>query len=87
MVETSKFAIISLILGIISIPFIWIFGVGILLGILAIIFGIISLKKINKEKLAGKSMAIAGILIGCIPIIWLLSIGILAYLGILTPTG
>ena len=87
MVETSNSAITSLILGIVSIPLIWIFGLGILLGILAIIFGIISLKKINKEKLAGKSMAIAGILTGCIPIIWLLIIGILAYLGILNPAG
>ncbi len=87
MVETSKSAITSLILGIVSIPFIWIFGLGIILGILAIIFGIISLKKIKKEKLAGKSMAIAGLITGCIPLIWLLSIGILAYIGILTPSG
>ena len=87
MVDTSNFATTSLILGIVSIPLIWVFGIGILLGILAIIFGIISLKKIKKEKLAGKSMAIAGIITGCIPIMWILSIGILAYFGILTPTG
>ena len=87
MVETSKSAITSLILGIVSIPFIYLFGLGIILGILAIIFGIISLKKIRKGKLAGKGMAIAGIITGFIPIIWILSIGVLAYLGILTPAG
>jgi len=85
MVETSNSAITSLILGIVSIPFIWVFGIGIILGILSIIFGIISLRNIKKEKLAGKNMAIAGIITGCISIILVLFIVILAYFGILTP--
>ncbi|MFA5142335.1 MAG: DUF4190 domain-containing protein [Candidatus Woesearchaeota archaeon] len=87
MVETSNFAIASLILGIISIPFIELFGLGVILGILAIILGRHSLKQIKRKKLAGKGMAIAGIITGGIPLIWLLSIGLLAYFGVLSPAS
>lgn len=85
MAQTSRYAIISLILGIASISLFWIYGVGIVLGILAIVFGILALKQIKKEKLAGKGMAIGGIITGCVPLILLLAIGILAYYGVSTP--
>ncbi len=82
MVETSKSAITALVLGIVSVFTISLFGLGMLLGILAIIFGIVSLRKIKKENLSGRGMAIAGILI---PLIWILLIAFLAFFGILNP--
>ncbi|MBT3394968.1 DUF4190 domain-containing protein [archaeon] len=57
--RTTGFAIASLVLGI--------FGITIIGAILAIIFGIIALNKINKnKKIGGKSMAIVGIVLGSI---------------------
>jgi hypothetical protein len=58
--QKSGLAIASLVLGIVSfIPL-----VGVLLGILAIIFGIVSFSKIKKENLGGRGFAIAGIILG-----------------------
>ena len=82
MVETSKSAITSLVLGIISFFTMSIFGLGLALWALAIIFGIVSLRKIKTENLAGKKMAIAGMII---PLVWILLIAILAFFGILNP--
>lgn len=53
--QQTGMGITSMILGILSIPTIFCYGFGIILGILAIIFGILSLKT------AGRGMGIAGI--------------------------
>jgi predicted Zn finger-like uncharacterized protein len=54
--QQTGMGITSMILGILSIPTIFCYGFGIILGILAIIFGILSLKT------AGRGMGIAGII-------------------------
>jgi len=65
--KTSGFAITSLVLGIIAIfpnPF-----SSIILGILALIFGLIAKSKINKGSVGGKGISIAGIILGIIGIV------------------
>lgn len=65
-VRKSGFAIASLVLGLMFfIPLL-----GAFVGILAIIFGVISLVKIKNEGLSGKGFAIAGIILGSIGIIF-----------------
>ena len=54
--QQTGMGVTSMILGILSIPVIFCYGFGIILGILAIIFGILSLKT------AGRGMGIAGII-------------------------
>ena len=88
--KTSGLAITSMILGIVSLILGWIPILGWIIFSLAIIFGIIALTKISKdENLEGKGMAIAGIVMGAIPLIGLiilvLGIGGFAYSGILSP--
>jgi len=64
--QTSGFAITSFVLGLLSfIPMI-----GVILGILAIIFGFISMNNIRKEKLGGKGFAIIGIIFGILGILF-----------------
>ena len=60
--KTDGFAITSMVLGIIAIlTCIY----GIILGVLAVIFGHVSLSKINKDPtLGGKGMAVAGLACG-----------------------
>ena len=61
--QTSGLAIASMVLGIVSFVF-----VGIILGPLAIIFGSIAIKKIDKHphELSGRGMALAGIICGIV---------------------
>ena len=77
-------AIASLVLGIISfIPLI-----GLLLGLLAIIFGIISLVQIKKRKLSGKGLAITGIVLGVLGMLFTVFIyGSLYYLVFVAEDG
>ncbi len=66
--QTSGLAIASLVLGILGFT-----CFSILTGIPALILGIISLGKINKSSgaVTGKGMAIAGIVLGSLSILWL----------------
>ncbi len=75
--EKSGLAIASFILGLVSfIPL-----VGILLGALAIIIGFISLSKIKKYKLEGRSFAITGIILGiCGALFTVILYGVLFFL-------
>ncbi|MEX1015021.1 MAG: DUF4190 domain-containing protein [Candidatus Paceibacterota bacterium] len=82
--QKSGLATASLILGLVSfIPL-----VGVLLGILAVILGIISLKQIKKMNLGGKKMAISGIILGLLGIIFTFAMyGLLFYYGSVSKTG
>ena len=70
--QKSEFAVASLVIGVLS--FIQVFGVE--KGVVAIIFGIIALGKIEKseENLSGKGYAIAGIILGILMIALTLSV-------------
>jgi len=74
----SGFAITSLVLGIASfIPL-----VGLLLGLLAIIFGIIAKSKIKKGIYSGKGLSTSGIILGVLGIIVPFALyGLLFYFG------
>ncbi|HRN96900.1 MAG TPA: DUF4190 domain-containing protein [Candidatus Saccharibacteria bacterium] len=58
--NNNGFAIASLVLGVISVPLVLAWLISIPTGILAIIFGAISLKS------PGRSMALAGLITGCV---------------------
>ncbi len=63
--RNSGMAITSLVLGIVSVPLLCLFGVGILTGITGLILGIIALVSISKnpQRLGGRGLAIAGIIV------------------------
>ena len=64
--QTNGFAIAALVLGILAIvTFLTIFG-GLILGVLALVLGIIGLNRAKTTNGSGKGMAIAGIITGVI---------------------
>jgi len=80
----SGLAIASLILGLLSfIPL-----VGVLLGIIAVIIGILGVSQIKKKTLGGRKLAIAGIVLGILGIVFTLVVyGSLYYFGFVSETG
>lgn len=64
--KLSSFALISLILGILSSMFYWLFG---LIPVLAIIFGIVALHRIKTHNQKGKGFAITGLILGILFIV------------------
>lgn len=76
--KPSPMAIISLVAGIMSLPCGFLWGVGILFAIAAVVLGIMDLKNINagKSDSIGKGFDIAGIVCG--------GAGILIFIGIIT---
>lgn len=67
-VKTNGMAIASMVLGIVSIPLSCCCYTGVIPGILAIIFGIISTKDIKKSlgNQKGEGMALAGLILGAV---------------------
>ncbi len=57
-------AVASMVLGIISIVIGWIWGLGILLGGLAVLFGVVAKRKCKRGEADGGSMAVTGIVTG-----------------------
>lgn len=60
--------IASMVLGIISLVTCWLWGLGIILGVLALIFGIIGRKRAKRGGATNNAMAVAGITTGAIGI-------------------
>jgi uncharacterized membrane protein len=58
--NNNGLAIAALALGIVSVPIFFIWFISFIAGVLAIIFGAISLKS------SGRSMALAGLITGCV---------------------
>jgi hypothetical protein len=90
MSNTYGLAIASLVLGIAGFILMWVPVLGFLLALLALIFGIVSLIKIKKTpQLEGKGMAIAGIVLSGISIIFSLIflLGALAFFSVLDPNS
>ncbi|MFB6836055.1 DUF4190 domain-containing protein [Streptomyces sp. NPDC056361] len=56
----------AMVLGIIAVAGFCMYGLGMILGILALIFGVIGLKKVNRGEATNRGMAIAGIVLGSI---------------------
>ena len=74
---SKAFAITSLVLGIVSIPFICCTWIGLIIGIAGLVFGILSITR--KEN--AKGMAIAGIVCSSIAIVVIVIILIIAALN------
>lgn len=84
MAKNKGLSITALVLGICSIVLIWVPLLDWLLSILAIIFGAVSLVKVNKGEIEGKGMAVAGLILGIIAIVLLLFITLIFGLAIFT---
>ncbi|MET7755421.1 DUF4190 domain-containing protein [Streptomyces sp. NPDC005389] len=56
----------SMVLGIIAVAGFCLYGLGVILGVLALIFGIIGIKKCGRGEATNRGMAIAGIVLGAI---------------------
>ncbi|WP_318207643.1 DUF4190 domain-containing protein [Streptomyces sp. SJL17-1] len=56
----------SMVLGIISVAGFCLWGLGAILGILALIFGIIGMKKVGRGEATNRGMAVAGVVLGAI---------------------
>lgn len=68
----SGFAITSFVLGIISFFIGWLPIFGWIIIALAIIFGFISLSRIKKNNLKGKGLAITGIILGFVSLVFII---------------
>ena len=85
--RTNALAIASLVLGLLSIPMVFCYGGGILLGIAAFITGLIARRQIKESggSQSGDGMALAGVimggLVGVLVGLAILAIVILALLG------
>lgn len=66
--KTNGLAIASMVLGILGILLFWFFGLGVLLGILAVVFGFIARGQIAREGHGGRGMALAGIITGFVAV-------------------
>ena len=71
--RTNGLAIASMVLGIV-----WLWGIG---SILALIFGLVSMKQIKERGDGGKGMAIAGIVLGAIGVLSLIALFALVWAG------
>ena len=66
LVPISGIAITSFILGIVGIIFSLVPGFGVLMSVLAIIFGAFGISQINRKIRRGAGMAIAGLVLGIV---------------------
>ncbi|MGE0792876.1 MAG: DUF4190 domain-containing protein [Candidatus Woesearchaeota archaeon] len=84
MANTNVKAILSLILGIVSLFLFWIPLIGLVIVLATLILGIVSLKQIsNNKKQSGKGLAITGIVLGGVLIIpsLVMLVGGLTFMG------
>ncbi len=76
--QGNTFGLLSMIFGIVSIPLLCCFYIGIALGIAAVVLGIIGLNKANRGEADNKGMAIAGIscggIAGLLGLAWLVAV-------------
>jgi hypothetical protein len=75
---TNALAIASLVLGILALPSIFTVIFGVLLGIAAIVTGILGLQKAPQMQGSGRGLAITGIVLGAIALL----LSILAVVGL-----
>jgi len=62
-------AITSLVLGILALLTCWLTFPGIILGILAVIFGGVAIARASKDRVSNKGMAIAGLITGVLGLV------------------
>ncbi|MGW7054569.1 DUF4190 domain-containing protein [Streptomyces sp. NPDC054887] len=62
----NGYGITAMVLGIIAVTFFCAYGLGIILGILALIFGILGRKRVQRGEATNAGMALAGIILGVV---------------------
>jgi predicted PurR-regulated permease PerM len=72
----SGMAIAALVLGILALVTFWTYVGGILLGLIAIVLGVVALGRVRRGRAAGRGMAIAGVVLGTLGL--LLSVAFIA---------
>ncbi|MDT8912468.1 DUF4190 domain-containing protein [Amycolatopsis sp. PS_44_ISF1] len=65
----NGFGVTALVLGILAIVLCWTVWGGIVLGVLALIFGILGIKRANRREATNKGAAVAGVVTGVIGLI------------------
>ncbi|MFI9211877.1 MULTISPECIES: DUF4190 domain-containing protein [unclassified Streptomyces] len=66
---SNGMGIASMVLGIVAVVGFCLYGLNIILGILALIFGIIGLKKAGRGEATNRGMALAGVILGAVGIV------------------
>ena len=66
----NGFGVTALVLGIVGLPMMFACGGGIIASILALIFGWLGLKRAQSGAATNKGMAIAGLVLGVVGIVW-----------------
>lgn len=80
--KISKFAIASLVLGIISVILGWIPIAGLIFVIPTLVFSILALIKIKKGEVSGKNIAVAGLVLGGIGLLLAIMFWVFVYMSI-----
>lgn len=80
--KTNGMSIASLATGISSILLCWCYGIGLIPGVLGLVFGFISMKQIKERGESGRGMALAGAITGGIGILFAIIFWILFAIGI-----
>ncbi|MGR8007971.1 DUF4190 domain-containing protein [Streptomyces hypolithicus] len=62
----NGYGITAMVLGIISVTFFCAYGLGVILGVLALIFGILGRKRVQRGEATNQGMALAGIILGIV---------------------
>jgi len=84
--KTNSWAVVSLVLGIVALPMICCYGVGMLPAIIAIILGFIARREIKESggTQTGGGLALTGIILGAaVLVLFVLSCGVIVVLGLL----
>lgn len=79
--QSTGFAVTSLVTGIVGLVFAWVPFLGVVLGVIAVTFGGISLRRGQQGKAGGKGMAVAGLVTG------ILAVAVFAVLAIAAATS
>jgi hypothetical protein len=66
---STGLATTALVLGLVSLPLLIFFGLGALLGIAAIVVGIVALRRVKRGEAGGRGMAIGGIVAGAVSVL------------------
>ncbi len=62
----NGYGVAAMVLGIIAVTFFCAYGLGVILGILALIFGILGRKRVQRGEATNNGMALAGIILGVV---------------------
>ncbi|MFJ4922675.1 DUF4190 domain-containing protein [Streptomyces sp. NPDC088725] len=67
--QSNGLGVTAMVLGILSVVLFWFVGLGIVLGILALIFGAVGLRKARRGEASNSGVALAGVILGPIGVV------------------